>query len=336
MTVAAAEIEVRVIIEYMVSCCRFSGAAKASVAPPVAHPGPRLPLPCCTAVVDVRLISRNSQATKRSVGGGGRAAADAQAFPPTFSVPPRARAGLRAAATAILMRKIRRYVATRAAVDGCAILQLCNCQRERGASRHLKASPRVRITEGMIVSRLNESESEQLMNIGISVAYQPSESMPAAPKTPNERTDESGSARVLSGGTRDCSCGPRQQRSRKRIGTAQATRYLVAAALLHHVPDSVRAPSLLAHRLCRVNIKSTYFATRHVDFVSKRAIHFGAEHRRPVPRNSLHGRPVRAVAVNETWRKKYPSPHPNPKAAAACSRKAAIASPCAAARRSMR
>ena len=133
----------------------------------------------------------------------------------------------------------------------------------RGASRHLKASPRVRITKGMIVSRLNESESEQLMNIGISVAYQPSESMPAAPKTLNGRTDESGSARVLSGGTRDCSCGPRQQRSRKRIETAQATRYLVAAALLHHVPDSVRAPSLLAHRLCRVNIKSTYFATRH-------------------------------------------------------------------------
>ena len=76
----------------------------------------------------------------------------------------------------------------------------------------------------MIVSRLNESESEQLMNIGISVAYQPSESMPAAPKTPNERTDASGSARVLSEGTRDCSCGPRQQRSQKRIGTAQATR----------------------------------------------------------------------------------------------------------------
>ena len=74
VTVAAAEIEVRVIIEYMVSCCRFSGAAKASVAPPVAHPGPRLPLPCCTAVVDVRLISRNSQATKRSVGGAAAAA----------------------------------------------------------------------------------------------------------------------------------------------------------------------------------------------------------------------------------------------------------------------
>ena len=122
MTVAAAEIEVRVIIEYMVSCCRFSGAAKASVAPPVAHPGPRLPLPCCTAVVDVRLISRNSQATKRSVGGGGRAAADAQAFPPTFSVPPRARAGLRAAATAILMRKIRRYVARR-----WMAARFCNC-----------------------------------------------------------------------------------------------------------------------------------------------------------------------------------------------------------------